>query len=84
MSNIIKFPQDKHTNITYIMNDVNEPAAIRVKKGGIAAEFWLDGELRLDISSKMEMTADEMKMLMIMWLSMVDPGVINYDAKSLK
>ena len=83
MGNVIEFPGTKFSHITYMMGD-DGPVGVMISKGNLSVEFWLDGDLTLENCMAMEMTSEEMSMLMIMWLSLVDPEVINYDAESLK
>lgn len=80
MNNIIEFPNTKFDYIKYRFDENNKPYGIVCRN----AEFWLAGDLTVNGYTEISLSAEELKMVMIMWLSLVDPSVINYDADSLK
>lgn len=86
MTNVIQFPTTDKDNHGYTMSgDKVTGVYFKLDNGRIvmplsgAAIIYNKYEgLEITISQ------DDLKHLMIMWLSMVDPEVINYDADSLK
>jgi hypothetical protein len=75
MSNVIQLDRFKH--ITYLEDDEGI-FGIRIEKFGTVAEFLFNGYIELDWLN-IDLNQEELKMVMVMWLLMVDPDLIKHD-----